>query len=397
MANKSVNKALEERGIQRSNLLLINPRLQGTSQQVLIATPLERKSYEIDLVDGFPGRDDHNQVPLLNVELRLDGVDQLTADTLLVRLQPTAATLQRGEKTLASTRFSEAAWPDPQRITEEAARDAAAVAVDVAEAERDKAKLAGDAARTKAAALELTTNGVRDAALAVIGGEVNGPDIVGIRLGMSFAEAEELIRRNMEVGWVWAIPASPLDKSPTVLTSLKAFVRADEQEIIALLDQPPIAAERVLAVRRWLAVPRDTSHDQLISALSNKYGKPRKEEYDGKRIFWAGSANEVCGPGVPGGYAPERKLVSGNSKSYHVGIGSHLGFREDLGPDDPQARLDSVARCGPEVIVDMTGGKEGFQITLADARVLAALVASRGALSPAWTPGQQVQAPAIKF
>lgn len=99
-------------------------------------------------------------------------------------------------------------------------------------------------------------------------------DIIGIKLGQSFAEAEKLIRGHMEVGRVLkgvrARAESPLI---TPATSGKLFVSADGREVIALIDEPPAAPDRVLAVwRRIYSDPGRVPVQEVLHALRQKYG-----------------------------------------------------------------------------------------------------------------------------
>lgn len=99
-------------------------------------------------------------------------------------------------------------------------------------------------------------------------------DIIGIKLGQSFAEAEKLIREHMEVGRVLkgvrARAESPLI---TPATSGKLFVSADGREVIALIDEPPAAPDRVLAAwRRIYSDPGRVPVQEVLHALRQKYG-----------------------------------------------------------------------------------------------------------------------------
>jgi hypothetical protein len=107
----------------------------------------------------------------------------------------------------------------------------------------------------------------------------HGPemDVLGIKLGMSFEEAERLIRANMPVGRVLIgrRASDPVAKAGdiTPLNSGKLFIRTDGQEMIGIYDEPPAAPGRVLAVwRRLLVSPEVVNAETLQHALIEKYG-----------------------------------------------------------------------------------------------------------------------------
>ncbi|WP_454654970.1 peptidoglycan-binding protein [Bosea beijingensis] len=99
-------------------------------------------------------------------------------------------------------------------------------------------------------------------------------DIIGIRLGQSFAEAEKLIRNHMEVGRVLKGTRARSDNPLiTPATSGKLFISVDGREIIALIDEPPAAPERVLAVwRRIYSEAGQIPVQEVLQALRQKYG-----------------------------------------------------------------------------------------------------------------------------
>lgn len=87
-----------------------------------------------------------------------------------------------------------------------------------------------------------------------------GPDLVGVRLGMSFEEAEAVIRKQMQVAHVYEGMRATDPKAragyPKPFTSGKLFVSGDGRETIALIDEPPAAPGKVLAAwRRVLIEP----------------------------------------------------------------------------------------------------------------------------------------------
>jgi hypothetical protein len=123
-------------------------------------------------------------------------------------------------------------------------------------------------------------------------------DVVGVRLGMSFAQAEALVRAHMPVGRVlqgaraWTAQTGGL---PKPLTSGKLFVSADGTEMIALIDEPPSAAETVLTAWRFFVVPASMSGDQVLAGLQSKYGSPNNGELrPNAPAVWFGPRGEPC-------------------------------------------------------------------------------------------------------
>ena len=106
-----------------------------------------------------------------------------------------------------------------------------------------------------------------------------GPDLVGVRLGMSFKEAEAIIRQHMQVGHVYEGMRATDPKAragyPKPFTSGKLFVSGDGREMIALIDEPPAAPGKVLAAWRRVLVESGTiPPEETLSALRAKYGPP---------------------------------------------------------------------------------------------------------------------------
>jgi len=98
-------------------------------------------------------------------------------------------------------------------------------------------------------------------------------DIVGLRLGMSFVEAEAIIQEHMTVGEVLDAKRQPLPDPNLVVpyTSGRLFVSADGMEFIQLFDEPPAARGQVVAVVRWLHRSKGSlGADIALGALTDK-------------------------------------------------------------------------------------------------------------------------------
>ncbi|WP_158238520.1 peptidoglycan-binding protein [Pollutimonas subterranea] len=130
-----------------------------------------------------------------------------------------------------------------------------------------------------------------------------GPDMVGLQLGMSFDEAEKIIRQHMDVGRVFegqrnhaAVTDAGMLRP---LKSGKLFVSADGRELIAIIDEPPAIDRKVLAAWRRVYVPAATVGEaDAASALREKYGKPGpyQDVQAGNRNIWRTPAGHHCEP-----------------------------------------------------------------------------------------------------
>jgi uncharacterized protein len=106
-----------------------------------------------------------------------------------------------------------------------------------------------------------------------------GPDMVGVQLGMSFEDAERAIRTHMKVGRVLegrrAFDAAEIGGVTRPLDSGKLFISEGEDELIAILDEPPAAKGRVLAAWRRVLIPAGTADPaEIFGRIEQKYGKP---------------------------------------------------------------------------------------------------------------------------
>lgn len=105
-------------------------------------------------------------------------------------------------------------------------------------------------------------------------------DILGIRLGMTFDEADLLIRAHMAVSKVLTADrgkqAAGMTGEIEPFTSGRLYVSADGMELIALHDEPPAAPGRVLGIWRLLRLPKGSVDAQgLQGTLVKRYGEPR--------------------------------------------------------------------------------------------------------------------------
>jgi len=129
-----------------------------------------------------------------------------------------------------------------------------------------------------------------------------GPDILGVKLGMSIKEAEALIRKNFTVGRVMVAsrdwqPEAAVGK-PGTYTSGRLYVSADESDMIMLFDEPPAAPGIVMGVLRQIALPKgQVPAAALINQLRQRYG--REASTARGQLIWSETGqvgNERCIP-----------------------------------------------------------------------------------------------------
>ena len=120
----------------------------------------------------------------------------------------------------------------------------------------------------------------------LIDGKPNGPDLLGIQIGMPMSKAEAIIRKHMQVGDQYATGLA--DKGDVTkggyrtrnqLESItqgfqgKLFVSTDRYEFIAIFDAPPNLPGRVAAVSRAALVPVGADEKEIDDMVA-KNGKP---------------------------------------------------------------------------------------------------------------------------
>ena len=121
--------------------------------------------------------------------------------------------------------------------------------------------------------------------------EPYGPDVVGLRLGMSFEDADKIIRGHMKVGRVleadraWQSKAATGNIDP--YTSGRLYESQDGNELIILLDEPPAAPHRVLGLVRRVSFSKGkVSPTAMYRELQKKYGKASGPDPSGPGQLW---------------------------------------------------------------------------------------------------------------
>jgi len=122
-------------------------------------------------------------------------------------------------------------------------------------------------------------------------GEPYGPDVVGIRLGMKFDEADKIIRKHMKVGRVleadraWQSNAAAGDIRP--YTSGRLYENEEGTDVIILFDEPPATSGVVIGLLRQTSFPKNkVAHASVVDSLEKKYGKASGQDPTGPGQIW---------------------------------------------------------------------------------------------------------------
>jgi hypothetical protein len=122
-----------------------------------------------------------------------------------------------------------------------------------------------------------------------------GPDMVGIKLGMTFQEAERAVREHMKVGRVLeagiSVQGAGAGKSVNPASSGKLFISEDQSELIAILDEPNGAEQTVVAAWRQIYAPPSATLEFASGRMKDKYGQPVFGSNDGDMLFWGTATN----------------------------------------------------------------------------------------------------------
>lgn len=179
-----------------------------------------------------------------------------------------------------------------------------------------------------------------------------GPDLNGVKLGMSFEEAERVIRENMKVDRVLEGKRSTNAADVAPLTSGRLFIAEGGHDMIAIIDEPPAAKGRVLAAWRRLTFPPGVvALDDLLERLKQKYGPPSGNQTlrIGVPASWYGLAGGDCRGVYQSG--PNRALAE-----FWTGYQTGSGAKTDRLPMLPGPLFTPLAadnagwmECGPFV------------------------------------------------
>ncbi|TBE36219.1 hypothetical protein ELH06_38365 [Rhizobium ruizarguesonis] len=240
-----------------------------------------------------------------------------------------------------------------------------------------------------------------------------GPDLIGVRLGMSFEAAEDIVRKHMEVGQVLEGRRAFDDEIKSgfnvPLTSGKLFISKDNREFIALIDEPPAADKRVVAAwRRVYAPPETYQPEELFSKIKEKYGPPKME--GGLMGNWYEADVNQCSWLLQVNPKPLAETWMDAGQPANIAVPNRSAY-SNAGPFFPIRFYDPLSQkpsdCGPVVYAAIFKAQPPFSpmteldMTLTDLdNYVAAYSASRKLLqAQAATAGASVGngSPAIKF
>jgi hypothetical protein len=185
-----------------------------------------------------------------------------------------------------------------------------------------------------------------------------GPDVIGLRLGMPFDEAEALIRKTIKVRQVIETNAPPAAEAatPDGLFHGKTFVAEDRpeeglSERIAIFEAPAEAPGRVVGVERIVFFDEGL-WDRISEKLVAKYGPANKSLSPSNWLVWSDRGGENC-----------LLRQSDSHHQWHVVGTTDQGRRPVYGLETPMAtrpELQAVyPRCGPVIEAYKGGGGSG--------------------------------------
>jgi uncharacterized protein YecT (DUF1311 family) len=256
LGTSALSAQLRERGMEPSQMLPFSVRVSN-GVEVRAVLPADVDSYRLDIAREVPAALNRGQAPVLTVEVAPVGLEEIghgqtgSPRLILLRLSPRRATLRHGGETIASTDFERVAWRAPTPAPAAPPRP------------------------TPAEQLEAGPY---------------GPDMVGLRLGMTIGEAEALIRAHMPVTREWqSVPPTEGDQRAIGFLRARLFVGANDEERITIFEAPMVAPGRVVALWRRVRIGRN-AWPQVMDALTEKYGSPTSQDH--------GSATWATPPGA---------------------------------------------------------------------------------------------------
>ncbi|MGV7034814.1 hypothetical protein [Methylobacterium symbioticum] len=123
-------------------------------------------------------------------------------------------------------------------------------------------------------------------------------DVIGLRLGMNFAEAEQIVRKHMQVDRVIRIQRPSIISNDVKIRPYGSglmFIREDGRETFALLNEEPSTPDKLVAVMRTLALePGQMPGLALLQSLREKYGLEKRLTSDGTAFegIWIAAASD---------------------------------------------------------------------------------------------------------
>jgi len=189
--------------------------------------------------------------------------------------------------------------------------------------------------------------------------EPYGHDIVGIQLGMSFDDADKIIREHMDVGNVfyadrsWSAEESA--GNPRLYSSGIVYESKDAKEVIALYDDAPSAKKIVLGAIRQVVFEKGTvKPPQIFASAKQKYGAP--ELAAGKSQYW-GDGSEIA-PNCTGlltAYPYQQRTIWRDQKDevadWDPGTFRTSGVAVPVPSDQNRRSLENASDCPAGLII----------------------------------------------
>ena len=173
-----------------------------------------------------------------------------------------------------------------------------------------------------------------------------GPDLVGIKLGMSFAEAEAAVRQHMAVAAKYrrsvADDVARGGNAARPPGTGVLFVSAANDEMIGVFDAPPAAEGQVVAVWRRIYSPLAVDFDLVTRRSTEKYGPPAFQDDGGRLLAW-GAGPPICGAGDAAAFDTRATLDA----RWTDERGEPLRFHAANGEDNPTMPLIAVIAAAP--------------------------------------------------
>jgi uncharacterized protein len=372
VSDKKLPAELARYGVTPSRILTLEMRFAGMDAPVLAVLPRDRQDYVLELPNGVPPRpgvsnDTTSNGSTLDVEVAVDAIEPVDVDDglrmsklVLLRVQPIGATLRTiGGEIIASTRFLPTSWPavtPPPPVLWPPAAPASAEQALVAP---------------------------------------YGPELNGVRLGMAFSEAEQVVRAAMPVGRVLdladssgALPDDERNFARTI--DGRMFVSDDFQNSMAVFASRAPPAGRVVGV--WRSTSTDGNHwEKALQTLVAKYGPPvgtpGSAAFWGDRSMLAGRERSWCsGTGVGRAWqdwTEDGRPVHLSASGTGALDGPIAPLLRDAYLPDSGAGAAKLANCFPVLYATTAGGNPStIETRLFDMRTLVWLRAQTASVPP---------------
>lgn len=199
-------------------------------------------------------------------------------------------------------------------------------------------------------------------------------DVVGLRLGMSPADAEKTVRAHMAVGWIYGRERAET-AAATPYQAMKAYVAADLSEVVLVYFEPSTTTGTVVAMRRHSTIGQNIDAGDLEAALLQKYGKPAVAK-NGNWVWGKPSGCSASGTEVLS--LRNLKLIEGAARTdqaFQQVIASAL----DLATYEA-VKPERYASCGP--VLHVLKSKKGVMTTLVDQKTAMGQLATKSKEAP---------------